>query len=474
MTIKECIDIVDNLKPNQYGIEDKVAWLSFLEMTIINEVLRTHEGYDGRYDNFTGYSADRLTIPLIVPSPYDRVYTAYLKMKIDEENGETARYNNSVTLYNTYLMEYKKWYNANHMPLSPSQIRQIPQVNPTLDVSETQLEQLRKLLYAQLNDDMGKMLSDDKIYDIIMKHVYNHTSEFRGKDGKDGVDGKDGIDGKDGKDGLDGKDGKDGKNGIDGKDGIDGHTPTKGIDYFTEDEIKEFADVFIATYGQTSFSDMMNAWKSGKEVVLKGDVESALTIRMLIHVTPSKLFFGRVLAEQNLVEEVIVSSDNKWSIIKSSYLTKSDLSGYATQSWVKEIATKTTTKVFQPTNAGVIKCGVNKTYVIYCTGDTQATIRGYGSQNTDSSGTPHEISGKYLTVYCGGQYDEFIDEYGHTLTNNGAALWYATAMEQGTITPIGSMNVRRGVAKHPDGDHYVEIYYPSGCSIVINETYTVQ
>ena len=29
MTIKECIDLVDNVKPNQYSIEDKVAWLSF-------------------------------------------------------------------------------------------------------------------------------------------------------------------------------------------------------------------------------------------------------------------------------------------------------------------------------------------------------------------------------------------------------------------------------------------------------------
>ena len=85
MTIKECIDIVDNLKPNQYSTEDKVAWLSFLDMTIINEVLRTHAGYDGRYDEFVGYSADRLTTGLIVQAPYDRVYTAYLKMKIDEE-----------------------------------------------------------------------------------------------------------------------------------------------------------------------------------------------------------------------------------------------------------------------------------------------------------------------------------------------------------------------------------------------------
>ena len=497
MTIKECIDVVDNLKPNQYSIEDKVAWLSFLDLTIINDVLRTHEGYDGRYDDFIGYSADNLTIGLIVPSPYDRVYTAYLKMKIDEENGETARYNNSVTLYNSYLMEYRKWYTRNHMPLSPSDMRKPIAMPQQMDVTDAQLEQLRKLLYAQLSDDVLKKLSNDKIYAIVKSYMDTNAQMLKGKDGVDGRDGKDGLNGMDGRDGangMDGKDGytpqkgidyfdgsnglngKDGQDGKDGKDGKDGHTPEKGVDYLTESEKEEFADVFYATYGATSFNDMMSAWKSGKTVVLKGDVESALTIRMLIHVTPTKLLFGRVLAESNLVEEVIVSSDNKWTLIKNNYVSTADLSNYkyATQTWVKEegvnYAPKTITKVFQTTSAGVMRCETNKTYIIYCTGDTQATIRGYGSQNTDSSGNQHEISGKYLTVYCGGQYDAFTDGYGNELSNNGASLWYATAMEQGTITPIGSMNVRRGVAKHPDGDQWAEITYPSSCSIVIVET----
>lgn len=223
MTIKECIDIVDNLKPNQYSIEDKVAWLSFLDMTIINDVLLTHEGYDGRYDDFTGYSADNLTVGLIVPSPYDRVYTAYLKMKIDEENGETARYNNSVTTYNAYLMEYKKWYNSKHMPLSPSDRRTLPQAKPSqMDVTDAQLEQLRKLLYAELQDDVLKKLSDDKLYAIVKSFMDTNAQMLKGKDGTDGRDGKDGI------------------NGIDGK------TPQKGRDYFTNADKQELIDGILA------------------------------------------------------------------------------------------------------------------------------------------------------------------------------------------------------------------------------------
>lgn len=117
MNIKECIDMVDNVKPNQYSIEDKVRWLSFLDRIIINTVIKTHEGYNNEYEEFDGYSSDKLSTKLIVESPYDELYVAYLKMKIDEENGETARYNNSSTMFNSYLTEYRKHYNKYHLPL---------------------------------------------------------------------------------------------------------------------------------------------------------------------------------------------------------------------------------------------------------------------------------------------------------------------------------------------------------------------
>ena len=123
MTIKECIDLVDNVKPNQYSIEDKVRWLSFIDGIIINDVIKTHEGYDNEYEEFDGYSPDRLSEKLIVKPPYDRLYESYLKMKIDEENGETARYNNSSTMFNSYFMEYRKHYNKYHLPVCNNKMR---------------------------------------------------------------------------------------------------------------------------------------------------------------------------------------------------------------------------------------------------------------------------------------------------------------------------------------------------------------
>lgn len=185
MTIKECIDLVDNVKPNQYGIEDKVEWLSYLDGTIINDVLKTHEGYDGRYDDFMGYSSDRLSEPLVVQSPYDRLYTAYLKMKIDEENGETARYNNSASLYNSYLLDFKKYYNKTHMPLHNLRDRKPAPTNaPQSGISGTQLENMKRELLSQLQALISATLSPDKIYDIVMQYMAIHRDEFKGKDGE--------------------------------------------------------------------------------------------------------------------------------------------------------------------------------------------------------------------------------------------------------------------------------------------------
>ena len=234
---------------------------------------------------------------------------------------------------------------------------------------------------------------------------------------------------------------------------IDSNIPAKGFD------IEVPSGIFIATYGQTLYSEILTAWKSGSLVVLKGDVESALTVRMLVHVSTDKIFFGRVLAESKLVEEVIVTKSDSWSLIKNNYLTKDDLANISTG-----IGSKTVTRVFQTGSSGTIRCKPNTTYNFYCVDDTEATLRGYGTQNADK-----ELSGKYLTVHCGSKNDSFTDGKGTTITGSAAALWYATSMTKGTITPVGSMTVKRGVLEHSDGKHYIEISYPADCSVIITE-----
>jgi hypothetical protein len=192
MTIKECIDIVDNIKPNQYTIKEKVMWLSFIDEIIINEVLKTHDGYDGRYDDFKGYSEDKLSVPLIVSSPYDRLYTAYLKMKIDQENGETARYNNSAALYNAYMLEYRKYYNKTHMPLNATDNRDMmPSRKNTIGLSDAEYESLKRDVIAALDDIVYTNTSPDKIYDVVIKYVGNNIELLKGKDGYTPIKGTD-------------------------------------------------------------------------------------------------------------------------------------------------------------------------------------------------------------------------------------------------------------------------------------------
>lgn len=266
MNIKECIDTVDNLKPNQYTIREKVMWLSFIEEIIINDVLKTHEGYDGRYDDFEGYSDEKISVTLIVPSPYDRLYTAYLTMKIDEANNETARYNNSATLYNTYMMEYKKYYNKTHMPLDvlgrKHNMKPIPK--PSAGLSDAELQNIINELTYNLTEYFSNTISPDKVYDIVTEYVHNNIEMLKGKDGKDGADGKDGytprknIDyfdgekGDQGERGLQGPKGDNGEKGDQGADGKDGYTPQVGIDYFTNsdksyiiNQLKEYIVNFV-------------------------------------------------------------------------------------------------------------------------------------------------------------------------------------------------------------------------------------
>ena len=263
MTIKDCIDMVDAIKPNQYTIKDKVSWLSFIDEIIINEVLKTHEGYDGRYDAFEGYTEDKLSQALIVPSPYDRLYTAYLKMKIDQENGEVARYNNSAVLYNSYMAEFRKHYNKTHMPIDVTEARRV-QKKPMASsggMSEAEYENLKRDLTYILTERFSDTLSHDKLYDVVMEYMMNNASMLKGKKGDKGDVGEAGN-------GIASITHENRGNiilvyiyytngsadvvriprGENGKDGVDGYTPIKGRDYWTDAdkaEIKSYVDEAI-------------------------------------------------------------------------------------------------------------------------------------------------------------------------------------------------------------------------------------
>ena len=119
MTIIEAINKIDNLKPNSYIQQDKVKWLSILDGIIKKEIIDTHEGAESVV--FNGYEAETpLATELLVPAPYDDVYVKWLEAQIDYANGETAKYNNSMVMYNTAYSAFERYYNRTHMPKGKS------------------------------------------------------------------------------------------------------------------------------------------------------------------------------------------------------------------------------------------------------------------------------------------------------------------------------------------------------------------
>ena len=118
MTIQEAIALCDELRPNHYPEEMKIRWLSKLDGRIFRELLQTHA--DCPVDRFDGYNATTAEdTVLLVPAPYDEdVYNYFLQAQIDKENGETTRYNQSITMYNAAYRAYANAYHRDHMPLS--------------------------------------------------------------------------------------------------------------------------------------------------------------------------------------------------------------------------------------------------------------------------------------------------------------------------------------------------------------------
>lgn len=117
MTINEAIALVDQLRPNSYTNENKISWLSKLDGRIFTELYKTHE--DCPSDSFAGYDSDTDgSTELLVPYPYaEDIYNYFLQAQIDKENGETMRYNGSITMYNSAFAAYAAAYNRDHAPI---------------------------------------------------------------------------------------------------------------------------------------------------------------------------------------------------------------------------------------------------------------------------------------------------------------------------------------------------------------------
>lgn len=127
MTLREIIERVDRLKPNQYEEADKVAWVNELEGKLIEEVFGRAVDSDVYVPtDFDGYEwnmdADKV---LLVPNQFCDIYVKYLFAQIDFHNAEYTRYNNSTMMFNTVYDEFAAYWRRNHMPRQSASLRPI-------------------------------------------------------------------------------------------------------------------------------------------------------------------------------------------------------------------------------------------------------------------------------------------------------------------------------------------------------------
>lgn len=115
MTVREAIEMLDLLKPNQYDDNIKVKWLSELDRKIKTEIIDTHENSV----EFTGYDEETdIETELLIQDDYSTAYIYWLMAKVDYFNNETARYNNDMMMFNTEIADFNRWYNRTYKPVS--------------------------------------------------------------------------------------------------------------------------------------------------------------------------------------------------------------------------------------------------------------------------------------------------------------------------------------------------------------------
>jgi len=106
-TPNKVIEIVDRLKPNSYSEEDKLRWINELEGMVQRLVIQA--------DNIIEYVyPDDMDRELMIPAPFDDVYSLFLEAKIDYYNKEIGNYNNSAMMFEAQFSEYKKDYIRKH------------------------------------------------------------------------------------------------------------------------------------------------------------------------------------------------------------------------------------------------------------------------------------------------------------------------------------------------------------------------
>ena len=105
-TVKQVLEQVDAMLPNQYTTAEKRRWLLQAEGFVVREVHQPHAG--GEETEVPPEDTGEDTVLLVQP-PYDELYRHYVEAQIHYANGETARYNSAGSLWNNAFLTYRDY-----------------------------------------------------------------------------------------------------------------------------------------------------------------------------------------------------------------------------------------------------------------------------------------------------------------------------------------------------------------------------
>lgn len=98
MTANEVIRQINTLKPSILDDDGVLVFLNELEADVAINILRL---------TFVPITKSSMNIPLLVQSPYNRIYFQYVASKVDLLNGDIETYSLSSEQFNADYNEYK-------------------------------------------------------------------------------------------------------------------------------------------------------------------------------------------------------------------------------------------------------------------------------------------------------------------------------------------------------------------------------
>lgn len=203
MKLKDVISRVDGMKPNAFSNEVKVGWVNELENMVQTEIFLLAP------EEMVEYTWEKnAESELLVKTPYSKLYWIYLSAMIDFTHGEYKKYEKTMELFNTWLMEYQSWYARNFRPADGGAVQMgyylsaygLAKLHGYTGTVEEWLESLKGLpgepgRGIENIEELGRDSTVDETGAVIHWTNYRITYaggvifDYRVRDGKNGKDG---------------------------------------------------------------------------------------------------------------------------------------------------------------------------------------------------------------------------------------------------------------------------------------------